>query len=371
LRKVAGEVNPADLFTKHSLSEARLEQLVALHGCKYLGGRAETAPQTRTGVSTKTTMASHTTDGNGRVDAVALGGDDPVSVRDSGPISTSAQSGNDPTMPHLNFDAAALDREYPPLTAPDDGWLDDADEDDDTVLQAGMAIAENIRHEMELNGRRRDGAENDTTRRAGHVGGSHMRNGPVGGSCASGIISTTEQRALHVGGPHKCDNNNQATSTCRRSHPCQHVWAGTSAKGDSDQQQPDGAHLKPSNNNNTTRYSTDYIWNSLGAVAHNGIPCGANTIRRRSACRYTSVSIITTSTSTITTTPTTTATVGGTLSARRRAPPPLGGPCRPVEAGEASGAPRSRLAVKGGTVCKSPVFLYLGSKVLQRNTDCV
>ena len=33
-RKVAGEVSPANLFTKHSLGEARLEQLVALHGCK-------------------------------------------------------------------------------------------------------------------------------------------------------------------------------------------------------------------------------------------------------------------------------------------------------------------------------------------------
>ena len=55
LRKVAGEVNPADLFTKHSLSQLRLEELVALHGCKYLGGRAESAPLTRTGVSSKTT----------------------------------------------------------------------------------------------------------------------------------------------------------------------------------------------------------------------------------------------------------------------------------------------------------------------------
>ena len=36
LRKVAGEVNPADLFTKHSLSRLRLEQFVALHGCKCL-----------------------------------------------------------------------------------------------------------------------------------------------------------------------------------------------------------------------------------------------------------------------------------------------------------------------------------------------
>ena len=58
LRKVLGEENPADLLTKHSLSRQRLAKLVELHGCKYLGGRAASAPQVRAGESTKTTMAS-------------------------------------------------------------------------------------------------------------------------------------------------------------------------------------------------------------------------------------------------------------------------------------------------------------------------
>ena len=44
LRKVLGEENPADLLTKHSLSRQRLEKLVELHGCKYLDGRAASAP---------------------------------------------------------------------------------------------------------------------------------------------------------------------------------------------------------------------------------------------------------------------------------------------------------------------------------------
>ena len=52
-----GEENPADLFTKHSLSRARLEKLVALHGCRYAGGRAESAPQVRKGESNKFTLA--------------------------------------------------------------------------------------------------------------------------------------------------------------------------------------------------------------------------------------------------------------------------------------------------------------------------
>ena len=57
LRKVAGEQNPADLLTKHSIGRQRLESLIALYGCKYLEGRAATAPLTRTGESSRPTMA--------------------------------------------------------------------------------------------------------------------------------------------------------------------------------------------------------------------------------------------------------------------------------------------------------------------------
>ena len=58
LRKVPGEPNPADLLTKHSLSRDRLEMLVELFGCKFIGGRSESAPLQRTGASEKVTMAS-------------------------------------------------------------------------------------------------------------------------------------------------------------------------------------------------------------------------------------------------------------------------------------------------------------------------
>jgi hypothetical protein len=75
LRKVDGEVNPADLFTKHSLSQARLEALVLLHGGEYLGGRAGSAPLTRTASSTRTTMAQA-----GEISAVAGNGGNPVGV---------------------------------------------------------------------------------------------------------------------------------------------------------------------------------------------------------------------------------------------------------------------------------------------------
>ena len=71
LRKIAGEVNPADLFTKHTFSRQRLEQLVELHGCKYLGGRASAAPLAKTGASNKATMASE-----GMVAGAVVGNDE-------------------------------------------------------------------------------------------------------------------------------------------------------------------------------------------------------------------------------------------------------------------------------------------------------
>ncbi len=47
VRKVRGEVNPADLFTKHLSSEERVRDLLALFGCRFAGGRAATAPSLR------------------------------------------------------------------------------------------------------------------------------------------------------------------------------------------------------------------------------------------------------------------------------------------------------------------------------------
>ena len=45
IRKVRGEANPADLFTKHLSSEVRVTELLRLFGCRFAGGRADGAPQ--------------------------------------------------------------------------------------------------------------------------------------------------------------------------------------------------------------------------------------------------------------------------------------------------------------------------------------
>ena len=47
LRKVRGEVNPADLFTKHLSSRDRVLGLTKLFGCDFRNGRSETAPLLR------------------------------------------------------------------------------------------------------------------------------------------------------------------------------------------------------------------------------------------------------------------------------------------------------------------------------------
>lgn len=47
VRKVKGEENPADLFTKHLPSKDKVHQLVRLFGCEYRDGRAESAPLLR------------------------------------------------------------------------------------------------------------------------------------------------------------------------------------------------------------------------------------------------------------------------------------------------------------------------------------
>ena len=49
LHKVKGEVNPADLFTKHFSSNDRIVSLLRLFGCEYATARSELAPKLRDG----------------------------------------------------------------------------------------------------------------------------------------------------------------------------------------------------------------------------------------------------------------------------------------------------------------------------------
>ena len=53
LRKVRGEQNPADLFTKHIPGNQKIRDLLKLFGCKYETGRAASAPLLRGGAGTQ------------------------------------------------------------------------------------------------------------------------------------------------------------------------------------------------------------------------------------------------------------------------------------------------------------------------------
>ena len=154
LKKVPGEQNPADLLTKHSNSRQRLEDLVNLFGCRYLGGRAENAPQVRKGESDRVTMAQ--ADIN-KIDGSGTAQNEPTTADEPRPI-----------MPHLVCSATDLDSLYPNVGTPDDEGLDDLGDDrDDAVLQHGLKIAKEINVQSQAQGRRRrprdaaDGTEED------------------------------------------------------------------------------------------------------------------------------------------------------------------------------------------------------------------
>ena len=53
LRKVRGDSNPADLFTKHLLSGEKITELLKLFGCRYADGRPSAAPELRKAAGTQ------------------------------------------------------------------------------------------------------------------------------------------------------------------------------------------------------------------------------------------------------------------------------------------------------------------------------
>jgi hypothetical protein len=152
LRKVDGECNPADILTKHSISRQRLEGLIALYSCKYLGGRAATAPLVKQGASSRVTMAQ----ADAEIDNV---GEGQVEYHGSGAFTeqtTCHGSESPPSMPHLDLTQEEMDRLHPSLIPPDDEQLDDlASDENDAVYQKGLKLAEAIRDETSLVGRMR------------------------------------------------------------------------------------------------------------------------------------------------------------------------------------------------------------------------
>ena len=158
LRKIDGKVNPADLLTKHSLSRSRMAMLVELFGCRYLEGRAASAPLMRRGGTTKTTMASAGKD----LGAVTSG-----DVDDLGSVPGGDDECNeelpDPIMPHVLYCKDRLEELHPRFPAPADDKLDDLQDDaQDAVYQKGLRIASEIQKRTAEDGRRRNLKEMST-----------------------------------------------------------------------------------------------------------------------------------------------------------------------------------------------------------------
>jgi hypothetical protein len=129
---VAGETNPADIYTKHLPTRDKLVQLVGLMGCTYRGGRAEAAPLTRTADTGKTTIAE--------ADLNVCSVYEPRA-----------------SMPHLDFNEHDLDRQFPTLCVPQE--IDDDNETNwdswDKVYSRGLEIIDHIKTTMRTVGRRR------------------------------------------------------------------------------------------------------------------------------------------------------------------------------------------------------------------------
>ena len=142
LRKVPGEENPADLYTKYLPSRERVAKLVELMGCRYLEGRAATAPTTRRTDSGKATIS----------------GADLHHVHSEGEYH----------FPHLTYpDASEMDRVYPSVSVPTE--VDDSHEamwdSWDKVSLRGNEIIAQIMRKTDAEGRRRCELRTTSTQR--------------------------------------------------------------------------------------------------------------------------------------------------------------------------------------------------------------
>jgi len=153
LKKVRGDSNPADLFTKHSLTRDKLTQLTQLFDCYFRDGRAASAPMLRQGKTSGVKIAE--ADSNG-------GGGEICTITDAnswyiGVLDPEDGCDNDkavPCMPHGQHTTEELDKLYPSLQVPEELDLNDAHADGwDYIYQRGLREAQAISEEMHAMGR--------------------------------------------------------------------------------------------------------------------------------------------------------------------------------------------------------------------------
>jgi hypothetical protein len=167
--KVRGEYNPADLFTKHIASHDKVCQLVNLFSCYYSGGRAAAAPTLRTTRMTKDTLGDLLDRGARQGEELEDILDGECNVADF-QEQLSAPEPDHEGLPH-QLEIDARDKFYPQAPRLDGNdphsnhyddqrnspeQLNDYDHDiQDMIEQAGLAIAQQVKDEMLIQGRRR------------------------------------------------------------------------------------------------------------------------------------------------------------------------------------------------------------------------
>ena len=159
VRKVKGEYNPADLFTKHLPSGEKVHQLVRLFGCYYSEGRPEKAPTLRTARMTKETLGDLIDRGAQPDEELEQILDGECHLADF-KEQLEAPEPNHDGLPH-QLALRERDRFYPQaprLNAqqPPPETLDDYQPTtNDPIEMAGLALARRIEEEMLTYGRRR------------------------------------------------------------------------------------------------------------------------------------------------------------------------------------------------------------------------
>ncbi len=151
LKKVRGESNPADIFTKHSLTRDKLQSLTKLFDCYFRDGRAAAAPLLKKGDTKGVKIAEAdldhdqllaVTDANAWAEGIL----DPEGDR--------GDPSEAPCMPHMVYSNDALDRLYPSLEAPPELDMDDTQQDAwDHIYQRGLREAQEIEDTMKALGR--------------------------------------------------------------------------------------------------------------------------------------------------------------------------------------------------------------------------
>ena len=146
IHKVLGEENPADLLTKHSLSQERMLKLLRLYDCHYMHGRADSAPNMRTDASNKRKIAE--ADGNRETEA---------KEEEAPGHEVEGDDGYAPCMPHLGASADTIEQTYPELRAPDELGMEDLTQlEDDLLYNQGMERVQQIIDSMAKHGRIRE-----------------------------------------------------------------------------------------------------------------------------------------------------------------------------------------------------------------------